>query len=183
MALTEASAALRLVQWEILCCTAPERILTSSSRASWPLGLEYGSKTPPLPCFGHLDARKHRTCRALATQALERAARGPARCPRGARMGRSSPHLVPPKRAKGLLGSPLDAPRALEGAARAPAQCPEGALRGCSSLLSVPGCSKCLFKLLVCTTGALRAAFQAPVPERSMKRSTMLLEGFVLGYI
>ena len=109
------------------------------------------SKTPPLPCFGHLDARKHRTCRALATRALEGAARGPARCPRAARMGRSSPHLVLPKHSQGLHHPPLDAPRALEGAARAPAQCPEGALRGCASLLGAPGGSKWLLKPLLGT--------------------------------
>ena len=48
------------------------------------LGLAYSSKTPPLPCFGHLDARKHRTCHALPTRALEGAARAPAQCPEGA---------------------------------------------------------------------------------------------------
>ena len=109
------------------------------------------SKTPPLPCFGHLDARKHRTCRALATRALEGAARGPARCPRGARMGRSSPHLVPqnarrgcttprsmpPGHSKGLLEPPLSAPRALSGAAQA-CSVPQAAPSGCSSLFSVP---------------------------------------------
>ena len=141
------------------------------------------SKTPHLPCFGHLGARKHRTChalatwalentapavlwprgrstgrgllarkhrtcRALATWALEWAARAPARCPQSARRGCSIP--------------PLGAPRALEGAARAPARCPQGARSGCSSLLSAPGCSKWLLKLLLGTPCALRAAFRAP---------------------
>ena len=109
------------------------------------------SETPPLPCFGHLDARKYRTCRALATRALEGAARGPARCPRGARMGRSSRHLVPqnarrgcttprsmpPGHSKGLLEPPLSAPRALSGAAQA-CSVPQAASSGCSSLFSVP---------------------------------------------
>ena len=113
--------------------------------------LHLASKTPPLPCFGHLDARKHRTCHALATRALEGAARGPARCTRGARMGRSSPHLVPPRHSKGcttprsmppghskgLLEPPLSAPRALSGAAQA-CSVPQAAPSGCSSLFSVP---------------------------------------------
>jgi hypothetical protein len=86
----------------------------------------------------------------------------PARCPRGARMGRSSPRSVPAERSKGLLEPPLDAPRALEGAARAPAQCPEGARRGCSSLLGAPGGSKWLLKPLLGTSCALRAAFRPP---------------------
>ena len=70
---------------------------------------------------------------------------------RGARMGRSSPHLAPPKRSKGLHHPPLDAPRALEGAARAPAQCPEGALRGCASLLGAPGGYKWVLEPLLGT--------------------------------
>ena len=124
-------------------------------RALWPLGSN-------MPCFGHLGTRKHRTCHALATQALKGAARGPARCPRGARMGRSSPHLVPPKRSQGLHHPPLDAPRALEGAARAPAQCPEGALRGCASLLGAPGGSKWVLKPLLGTPRAFRVPFRPP---------------------
>ena len=39
MASTEASAAARLVAWEIFMAMAPERILTSSSRDSWLLGV------------------------------------------------------------------------------------------------------------------------------------------------
>ena len=61
----------------------------------------------------------------------------PARCPRGARMGCSSPHSVPPERSKGLLEPPLGAPRALEGTAQA-CSVPQDAPSGCSSLCSVP---------------------------------------------
>ena len=122
-----------------------------------------------------VPARKHRTWRALA-----QASRAPIWAHGDARMGCSSPYSAPPECSKGLLEPPLGAPRALEGAARDFARCPQG---GCSSLLSVPACSKWLFKLLVCTTGALRAAFQAPVPERLIRRSRMLHEESVLGYI
>ena len=138
-------------------------------------------KTAPLPCFGHLDARKHRTCHALATQALEGAARGPARCPRGARMGRSSPHLVPPKRSKGLHHPPLDAPRALEGAARAAAQCPEGALRGCSSPRSLPrGRSQGLRKPARCPrrlqVGAQASSRYPPCVQSAISTTCLVLQ-------
>jgi hypothetical protein len=117
----------------------------------WPLGR---SKTPHLPCFGHLGARKHRTCRALATWALDRA--GPAGSKTshlpcfghvGARMGCSSPRSVPPERSKGLLNPP--------------ARCPQGARRGCSSPRSVPpGRSKRLLKPAQCPR-MLQVAAQA----------------------
>ena len=114
--------------------------------------------------LGSNMARKHRTCCALATWAP---------------LGRSKGLLEPPLGAPGALEwaarAPTWYPQSGRGAARPPARCPQGAQRGCSRLLSVPGCSECLFKLLVCTTGALRAACRAPGAERSIRRSRMLL--------
>jgi hypothetical protein len=101
------------------CPRASERLENCTATGALERAAEYASNLPSLPCFGHLDARKHRTCRALAPSAPEGAARAPARCPRGARKGRSSPRLVPPKRSKGLLD-----PSRLQVGARASARCP-----------------------------------------------------------
>ena len=127
------------------------------------------SKTPQIPVFP-------------APQPLGRS-KGllePARCPRGARMGCSSPHSVPPERSKGLLEPPLSAPRELEGAAQA-CSVPQEAPSGCSSLCSVPHVrSERHFDHLLGAAGGARAT--SCVTGRSIRRSRMLLEEPVLGY-
>ena len=115
-------------------------------------------------------------------------------------LGRSKGLFEPPfvqGRSNGLLEPLLGAPKVLERAARAPARCPQGTRRGCSSTCSVPqGRFRGLLKPAQCPR-MLQVAVQAsclyhrcaqsgissPVPERSMRRSRMLLEESVLGYI
>ena len=93
--------------------------------------LHLASKTPPLPCFGHLDARKHRTCRALATWALEGAATWPRKHRPCHALAIWTPEntapavLWPLGRSKGLLEAPLGVPGAFVWAARAPTWCPK----------------------------------------------------------
>ena len=53
IAFTEASAAERLVAWEIFWAMAVERIWTSSARASWPLGVLMTKWISPV--FHHVD--------------------------------------------------------------------------------------------------------------------------------
>ena len=72
--------------------------------------LPYGSKTPPLPCFGHLGAR--------------RGCSSPHLCPRGARMDCLSPSAAPPECSKGLLEPPLGAPGASKGLLETPLSAP-----------------------------------------------------------
>ena len=137
-------------------------------------GDHLASKTLPLACFGYLDARKHRTCRALVC--ARRGCSRPRSVPQGHSTGPLQPPLGAPKTfegaappparcpqgAKGLLEPPLSAPRALSGAARAPAQGPEGALRACASLLGAQGGSKWVLKPLLGTPRAFRAPFRPP---------------------
>ena len=131
------------------------------------------SKTPPLPCFGHLDARKHRTCHALATRALEGAATWPRKHRPCRALATWTPEntapavLWPLGRSKGLLEAPLGAPGALEWAARAPTWCPQNARRGCTTPRSMPpGHSKGLLEPPLSAPRALSGAAQAcSVPQ------------------
>ena len=128
------------------------------AQASWPLGLEYRSKTPPLPCLWPLGRPETLPLPCFGHSGAGRAARS-----------------VPQGRSNGPLEPPLGAPKAHEGAARLPARCPQGARRGaralaqggrrgCSSLLGDPGGSTWLLTPLLGTPCALRAALRPPAP-------------------
>jgi hypothetical protein len=130
--------------------------MCAQSGISSPCSVLQGAlELPPVSLGARYGVREcYRTCRALATWALDRA--GPAGSKTshlpcfghvGARMGCSSPCSVPPERSKGLLNPPLGAPR--------------GARRGCSSPRSVrPWRSKRLLKPAQCP-GLLQVAAQA----------------------